>query len=317
MANQTVGQVKRFLKKLPHGAGVDPELLTGYLNDRVEAMMNFHPWTRLNKSFTIQTPLLTPGSNDQSAIYQAGTVALASGGTALTLTGGAWTAAMEGFRFRITGELQFYTFHFLTPTTGTIDRPYEGTGNLTASAYTILQAIYEMPADLDFLQSIELPRLSLDLDQTTQELLDQEDASRALSESTGGPYKWAPWQDSGAGNSQIELYPNPFIAEGLPARYRSRAIRYAIQDTSSVFPTWVETGVLRAGIEADLYGLQGNQAMKVAKEADWVSGLTRMAVQDDQRIIPTTMRMAQRYVEHRIDRANGGDPLRQERYIQM
>lgn len=312
---ETFGGLELRLSQLPHGASIHQDVLDGFVNDRTQALIAFHPWQRLNVNAMLQTP----------ASFTTGTVAVANGSTSVVLTGGSFTSAMTGRRFRADNQPQFYTFTFVDANDGTIDRPYEGP-TVTAGAVNIWQAIYVLPENVDFFQSIECPRLLIDLDQTTQELLDLNDAGRQLIPDQIGtgpgvlaPLQFAPYQDDPvSGNSQIELYPGPVVAEGLPTRYRAKLVRFnSDTDAAKAFPDWIDTGVIAAGVEADLYALAGNMAMVEKKEKDWENGLMRMVTQDNQRVVPQQMRMASRWVQHRIDRATGGDELREIRYQQM
>ena len=292
---ETFGDFRGDLSKLPHGAEVDEDILTRFINNRTQAMLSAFPWTRLDSSATLQVP----------AFYDTGTIAVSEGGTALTLTGGTFTTAMTGRRIRIAGRDEFYIFTFATSSTGTLDRAYEGSDE-TAASFRIWKAIYTLPELLDYLKSIEVPRLGRDLDQVSQEYLDGvvNDPGRTR---YGDPECYAPSPDSSAGLPQIELYPGPEIAEGLPVRFRTDVARFDSDDTDVEFPDWVDTQVLFVGVEADLYGLQGDIGMKESKERDWKDGLEMMISADIQRIAPSTMRMGDEWVQHRIDRASGGD----------
>jgi hypothetical protein len=242
-------------------------------------------------------------------------VAITNGLTALVGTDTVWTTAMTGRRIRIAGGAEFYTFTFGTTTTGTIDRAYEGDTE-TAASFRIWQAIFELSDVVDLFQSIEVPRLGVDLDQRSQEYLDFIDPGRK--QDTGGPWCFAPYQDSSDGSSQIELYPGADEAESLPMRYRKTIARFVYpDDTADEFPNWIDTATIFAGVEADLYMLQGDTGAKQIKEEDFMEGLKQMVRQDNQRIVPSTMRMADRYTHHRKERAMGGDALRQSRLNRM
>lgn len=302
---ETVGLLLMRATKLPHGAACDPEILINYLNARTQRMLRHHPWTRLN----VNSQLVVP------AAYLEGTIAITNGLTALVGTGTTWTTGMTGRRIRIANGPELYTFTFLTTTTGTIDRAYEGETE-TAASFRIWQAIFELPSAVDFFQSIEVPRLGLDLDQKSQEYLDSIDPGRK--QDTGGPWCFAPYQDAANGNSRIELYPGADVAESLPIRYRQTLARFVYpDDTGDEFPQWVDADVIFMGIEADLYAMQGDGGMKQVKEADWEKGLAEMVRQDNQRIAPQVMRMSDRLTLHRRERAMGGDALRQSRLNRM
>lgn len=133
---ETYGNFRGDLSKLPHSVK-DEDLLNRYINNRLQAMMSEFPWTRLDSQTTIQVP----------AFYDEGTIAVSEGDTALTLTDGTFTAAMDGRRIRIASRQEFYTFNFLTGSTGELDRDYEGDDE-TEATFRIWQAIFTLPEEI-------------------------------------------------------------------------------------------------------------------------------------------------------------------------
>jgi hypothetical protein len=302
---ETFGQFKARLSQLPIGANVADDTLDGYVNDTIELILDYHPWVHLQSSTVIQTP----------ASYTTGTVNIANGVTTGVLTGGTWTSAMNGRRIRFVNRNEFYVFTFVDAANFSIDRPYEGPTN-TAAAFKLWQAVYTLPSLVDFFQSIEVPRLELDLDQISQEYLDEIDPGRVLG-LTDGPYAYALYPDTAAGLSQIELYPGPEIQEGLPARYRAGVARFTDTDSQTLLPTWIRSSVLFSGCEMMLYQAKGDTANKESKKIEFLDRLKNMATMDNQRIVPMPMVMAARYTQHRIDRATGSDSLRWQRWQLM
>lgn len=119
----TYGQIRLRCSKL--AAGVDLELIDGWLQDRYTAIMDELPWKRTEGETVFQSP----------ASYQVGTLTATQGSAAVAGAGTAWTAAMTGLTIRIAGAQEFYVFEQTGATTGTLDRPYEGsTASIEASA---------------------------------------------------------------------------------------------------------------------------------------------------------------------------------------
>lgn len=77
-----------------------------------------------------------------------GTINVTNASTSISGTATAWTSAMTGRKFRITGDDEWYIFTYVSATTGTLDRAYEGTTSTTAN-YTIYQDIYRVRGDVN------------------------------------------------------------------------------------------------------------------------------------------------------------------------
>lgn len=132
----TYGQIRLRCSKL--AAGVDLELIDGWLQDRYTEIMDELPWKRTEGETVIQSPVS----------YQVGTLTATQGSAAVVGSGTAWTAALTGLTIRIADNPEFYVFSFTDGTHGTLDRPYEGsTASIVASAIDAAGTGYQ-PGDL-------------------------------------------------------------------------------------------------------------------------------------------------------------------------
>lgn len=132
----TYGQIRLRCSKL--AAGVDLELIDGWLQDRYTAIMDELPWKRTEGETVFQSP----------ASYQVGTLTATQGSAAVVGAGTAWTAAMTGLTIRIADNQEFYVFEWVDATHGTLDRAYEGsTASIEASAIAAAGIDYQ-PNDL-------------------------------------------------------------------------------------------------------------------------------------------------------------------------
>lgn len=104
--------------------------------------------------------------------YDVGIVVVTAGSRNITIAIGVFIPEMDGMAIRIDGDSVDYTFSYVSASTGTIDRVYEGTTNATA-AYKMSPSgqwqieLYERPTaqiliDYDYLY--RLPRLVNDND---------------------------------------------------------------------------------------------------------------------------------------------------------
>lgn len=287
----TFGLLRLRLSKHPAGAGVDSVLLDSYINARYREYLDKYPFTRLVKTSTIQT----------GAVYDTGSISILSGATSGTSSGTVFTSQMTGRRFRAEGRSEIYVFTYVSATSFTIDRAYEG-DDLSGAGYRIFQPYYALPSDLRVLESVSVPFANRDLDQIERERLDWMAPTREL---FGEPEMYAPYDDSSTPLPQIELYPIPLRAEGLPIRYSTAKARLAA--TSDVLPDWMSEECLITGVEADLYGLQGDAGMMQAKEAKFQELLNDQVKVDVQRQVSEQMRMANRFTQHRRARALRND----------
>lgn len=82
--------------------------------------------------------------------YNTGTVSIASETTAVTGTGTVWTAAMTGRVIKFNSNNEYYTFTYLSPTTGTVSpalTSLQPGDSIVGGGYTIYQDVYDLPAD--------------------------------------------------------------------------------------------------------------------------------------------------------------------------
>ena len=78
--------------------------------------------------------------------YQDGTVDATEGSTTITGTSTAWTAAMDGWKIKLSGDNTVYAFTYVSPTSATISPAFLGT-TATGQTHTTFQCTYTLPAD--------------------------------------------------------------------------------------------------------------------------------------------------------------------------
>lgn len=278
----TLGDARFRIAKTPGGEGVDQDYLDSVINEVYATILRSYPWKRLTVTTTLQT----------TAIYDTGTVAVTNGANTVVLTSGTFTSAMTGRDFRVDGNNEFYTFTFVDATNGTIDRNYEGT-TATAGTYRIFKRIYALASTVSVVQSLKVFGLDADLDETDQEQLDEMDASRLT---YGRPETFALFDDDASTPpvSQIELWPIPEDAEGLPLRY-TKAPPVLSVPSDNILP-WVSYECLIAGVKAEL---------GIGSEDKFLILLRAAQSEENRRIQPQQIKMADRFVRHREERAAG------------
>lgn len=291
---ETFGQFRMRQSKTPAGASVDPDVLDGLINDTIERFCRAFPWSRLKQQSILQTV----------AEYTTGTISIAEGATSGTGTDTVFTTDMTGRFIRISNLLPPYTFTYVSPTSFTIDRPFES-DSLTDAGYKIYKSIFALPATLESIVSLRNMTWGYDLNEETREWLDRNAAARYA---YGQPAVYVPAEDSADGLQQIELYPAPIVAQGLGMDWRLQPPLFDLEDldTDATFPDWFSMPAMFAGVQAALYRLQGDQANAQAEEQRFLLLTREMQGEDARRMPPQTMRLADRYVLHRVKRANRG-----------
>jgi len=268
--------------------GVSLDLIEGWCNDRYAEILGELPWSRL----TVQSRLLT------TAPYSAGTAAVVGGSAAVTGVGTTWDTGMTGRAFRVAGRSEFYEFTWLTATTGTLDRPYEGTDSPLAG-YSIFQNVYPLPSDCRLLNDDAFSNRYGPLVRFTHGELNESDPSRIQ---IGVPRAWASSMDSSSTppQMQVELWPIPDLAIGIPFSYIGDAA--PLTDTSTILQVWMQPTALLEGIVAkikahkeDYTGAQ--LAMLMAKSA-----LANMRTSEAQGMAPAQMKLDDYYTRHRRQR---------------
>lgn len=195
----TYGQIKMQLQKLL--PGVDQELLEGWIQGRYQRILDTVSWKRQEAESVIAAP----------ASYAIGTVTATQGSNVVTSDGTTptvWSSAMNGRMIRIANGQEYYQFTFVSATSGTLDRNYEGIST-TASAYRIDQNVFLMPSNARIIRGVR----PLHDRARGLEILTPGDLNRVSSfrSSYGTPRYAAPTWDnfSDPPQLQLELYPVP------------------------------------------------------------------------------------------------------------
>lgn len=284
----TLGTLKlRMLKQFP---GLDLDILEGFISDRHSEILQELPWVRQNAMAVLQT----------TAPYATGTVLVTLGSASITLTSGTWITGMTGRAFRVTGRNEFYEFTYVSSTTATLDRVYEG-ATAAAATYKIFQAVYPMPANCRILADDAFSTTSIGpLDRLSRGQLNLAAPTRA---EYGTPAYWSSYMDDSSSppRMQVELYPIPDTAVGIPFEYTAEIS--VPSATGASFVPWMEPatalveGVI-AKIKAHLKDYVGAQ-LAIAEAA---KALKTMRGNEAERMGPAAMTMDPYYTSHRTKR---------------
>jgi hypothetical protein len=120
----------------------------------------------------------------------------------------------------------------------------------------------------------------------------------------GTPYAWASYMD---GNSvppfmQVELYPVPNLAVGIPFTYS--ADLPALGDTSLAIAPWIQPGALVQGVIALLKGYLRDYTGAQLAAVSAAAALKQMRGSEAQGMAPGQMRLDSYYVGYRTRRWN-------------
>lgn len=308
----TWGQLRMQLQTSAPGVSLD--LIDEYLTSRYEQVLEANDWTGVKGHSTIET----------QAAYQSGTdtVTFTVGSSSVTGSGTTWTSAITGQRMYRPGDTVYYTVTYVSATSLTLDRAYEGNGTdapgtvYSASAYVFMQHIYSLPSDLRAIVSILDPVTSWPLNPMSK---DELDASAGPRTNVQNPVYYAQYDDTTDTAPpvihQVEFYPPPLYARGYTLEYLKQMTFFDGQSTSNSPVPWVSATVILHGCRADiaLY-LAGQQQTPAAAqpylaqhdryEKNFEIELARLLrIEHTQRRQKRPMQMAARFTRHRLARA--------------
>lgn len=261
--------------------GIDLDILDGYINDRIQKILDRRAWTGLVADGTFTTV----------GAYQTGTVSLTQGSAAVTGTGTTFTSGMTGRKFRAIAGAESYTFTYVSSTTGTLDRVFEGTTDATAS-YIIYEDTYDLPDDFKRPVVSRNERIETEIVHWTRQQLDRVAPSRQIS---GEPQIYCMAPNAADGTRRAQLYPIPAYAASYPFSYIMTFARFGTGDTSIEIPDWISIGMLNDFVKADVKG-------DAAAEAKGEAELLRMTTRDVNLEGPKKLRIAPAHARHRLER---------------
>jgi hypothetical protein len=303
----TWGQLRMILATGAPDVSLD--LLDSYLNTRYSTVLSATDWIGLKAHATVQT----------TAAYQsiagADTATFTVGSNAVAGVATAWTNAITGQNVYRPGDTATYVATYVSSTSLTLDRPYEGLGSDVAGAvyaatpYVFMQNVYALPADVRGIVTVLNPLNDLPMAGFTKDQLDASTGPRTL---VADPTSWAEYDDSTepappasapAVVHRIEFYPPPLRARGFPLEYLRDPYMFDGTNTSRSPLPFVTDKVLLDGARADI--ATGNEAIRY--EASFSRELTRMLlVEHTQRRVKAPILMASRFTRHRLARAARG-----------
>jgi len=275
----TYGQLRmRLAQQFP---GVSLDLIDGWIADRYQEILGELPWSRLQIQSVLEVP----------AAYSTGTAAVTNGSAAITLSGGAWTSAMTGLAFRVTGKQEYYQFNYVSSITATLDRPYESE-TAAAAGYSIFQTIYVLPSDCRMLEDDAFGGLT----RISHAELEKSDPWR---KATGAPVNWASYMDdtSTPPNMQVELFPVPTVAADVPFTYYSAGSDFA--SAAAILSVWMQPSALYEGVVARIKAHLKDYAGATFHAGNAKSALSNMRTSEAQGMGPAQMKLDSYFTRHR------------------
>ena len=119
-------------------------------------------------------PLIKEAYLSMTAKYDTGTVAISAAGTAITGTGTTWTTSMtaaNGYKMKIAGNDNVYTFTYGSGTTGTLNPALSGATDLSGKTYVIFRDEYSLASD--FSRFLKNGSVYIQSDGQTQDTIDE------------------------------------------------------------------------------------------------------------------------------------------------
>jgi hypothetical protein len=243
MGLMTWGQLRLQLRQSAPGYSLD--LIDESLNNRYARVLDHVRWNWLEARASVETETPYVSSTDLVSVTQ--------GSNAITGTGTAWTSDLNGQKFQAAADGPFYTFTYVSSTSATLDRPYEG-GTQTGIGYTLFTNIYALPADCKAVLQVSSADDGFDLTN-----LDEMDLGESVGfrDEIGNPDVYAvtpsPEDLDGGTTWQIELFPIPNQQKGYPILYQRAAPGFDGSATGDSPLPFVTDAVILAGGRADLF----------------------------------------------------------------
>lgn len=296
----TLGTLRfRLSKAFP---GVDPELIDGWIADVYGDILAVLPWSRTLVHSVLQT---TP-------TYTTGAVSVENGSADVELTGGTWSSEMTGRTFRVTPRDDIYEFTYASPTTATLDRPYQG-ADAAEAGYAIFQTVYPLPADARLVPDDAFGTFGAWWSKGPVERSTRAEI-RALgigflgasSSADGwGPFRWATYMDDGSTppRMQIELYPAPAAGVGIPFTYYAEAPAIG-KNTNQILALWMQPSALIEGTTARIKRHLKDYLGANTHETQFQKSISLMIGEEARRIGGVTMTLGSHYTRHRHKRAS-------------
>lgn len=141
--------------------------------------------------------------------YNTGTLSINTGDTTVTFGTATIDSSMNGRKLKISGNPVVYNFTMNTSTGGTLNPPFEGSTNATASSYSLFQPTYSLASDFDRfpkdggLYKWEGGKPSL------LEVVDYQEDIEDYSSSVSVPQRMRMTDEDTAGCQRVELNPPP------------------------------------------------------------------------------------------------------------
>jgi len=245
----------------------DLDALDTWLRLRYEQILDAHNWRQLHAEGAITT---VPA-------YREGMLTVTEGSPAVSLTGGTWTAAMSGLRMQVFGTGGLYRFTRTTDTTGTLDRPYEGSDAVTAG-YVLFENIYALAPDCRKIVDVLDPLNGLPAAKFTRAAMRKAVGQLVV---LGPPAAWAPATDAD-GVRRVEVFYAPDRVYTLPYSYQHILTGYDPADTTTSPVDWIPAKLILDGVLADIAADGGVLAAKDRYEADFEKGLAKLRFLDRQ-----------------------------------
>ena len=221
------------------GSGLPLSLINRALNMALEQIQAAYTWPRADKTFNVQI----------GAPVTTGTVAVTSGSTAVTGTGTAWSVGLNGWRFRVVGDLHHYTIAVTSSTALALDRPYEGT-TASGKAFRVSQFVVPLQERTMQVKRV-LSALGGPLEQSWEPDVDAIDAHREILATY--PERWYPISDTTGRSpqslelSQIAIWPDSGAFQSLTITASERVVPCSDDSTNIPLPAWLHDSVLNTG----------------------------------------------------------------------
>jgi hypothetical protein len=279
----TVAQIRASIVQLY--PGVHQDLIDTFIAQAYQSVLDRLSWTRLAVRASIPIPEMNI----------AGTVAITKGTMQLTGTGTTYSAANDGWLFRLDSGREYYSFRYDSGF-GYLDRPFESE-TVTAATFKLAKVVYQLAPAARLVEAMNCQAAPPGV-RMLPTYLSEFPAGRPQ---YGIPDRFALTLDSRDTDPpipQIEIYPIPNLATSL-------AYTYITEDETTEYTkmVWVRPKAIMEHVESRICStpsLVNNIGLAELHAQRFEQAIAEMVAVEAARRPPIQLRPDPQFTNHRI-----------------
>ena len=214
------------------------------------------------------------------APYSTGTITATQASTTVTGSSTVWTSAMTGRKIRIDDEDVFYTFTYVSATSGTLDKAW-AVATTSAASYEIFEYVYDVDSTAGEVGQVLMPNEGHPFAERSLDWVTARDPARR---GVGTPLVWVPHGLDSSGNYQIEFWPRYDTASIIRIPYYKRVDDIASSTKPIIQSDVIEELTLHYAFRMLAIKYGNNGSINYGQEADKSYGRYNELLEDGHRV---------------------------------